>query len=73
MLQISTGASDDIRRCSSLAYQTVSEYGLSSAVGPLSVNTLANGGSDEPPLIGRDSGAHLSAALGIACWDGCRI
>ncbi|CAL5228503.1 g11652 [Coccomyxa viridis] len=54
--QISTGASDDIRRCSSLAYQTVSEYGLSSAVGPLSVNTLANGGSDEPPLIGRDSG-----------------
>ena len=60
MLQISTGASDDIRRCSSLAYQTVSEYGLSSAVGPLSVNTLSNGGSDEPPLIGRDSGTHQS-------------
>ena len=54
--QISTGASDDIRRCSSLAYQTVSEYGLSRVIGPLSVNTLSSGGSDEPALIGRDSG-----------------
>ncbi|CAK0786015.1 hypothetical protein CVIRNUC_009228 [Coccomyxa viridis] len=54
--QISTGASDDIRRCSSLAFQTVSEYGLSRVIGPLSVNTLSSGGSDEPALIGRDSG-----------------
>lgn len=63
MLQTSTGASDDIRRCSSLAYQTVSEYGLCSAVGPLSVNALSNGGSDEPPLIGRDSGELHSSQL----------
>ncbi|CAL8466132.1 g5668 [Coccomyxa elongata] len=53
--QVSTGAVDDIKRCSSLAYQTVSEFGLSSAVGPLSVSSLANGGSDEGALFGRDS------------------
>ncbi len=50
---------DDIKRCSSLAYQTVSEFGLSSAVGPLSVSSLANGGSDEGALFGRDSGAPI--------------
>ena len=55
--QVSTGAVDDIKRCSSLAYQTVSEFGLSAAVGPLSVPSLTNGGSDDVPLFGRDSGA----------------
>ncbi|EIE21197.1 ATP-dependent metallopeptidase Hfl [Coccomyxa subellipsoidea C-169] len=54
--QVSTGAVDDIKRCSSLAYQTVSEFGLSAAVGPLSVASLTNGGSDDAPLFGRDSG-----------------
>ena len=61
--QISTGASDDIRRCSSLAYQTVSEYGLSRVIGPLSVNTLSSGGSDEPALIGRDSGVCTALCI----------
>ncbi|KAK9902089.1 hypothetical protein WJX75_003893 [Coccomyxa subellipsoidea] len=54
--QVSTGAVDDIKRCSSLAYQTVSEWGLSAAIGPLSVPSLTNGGSDDTPLFGRDSG-----------------
>ena len=51
---------DDIKRCSSLAYQTVSEFGLSAAVGPLSVASLTNGGSDDAPLFGRDSGDTCS-------------
>lgn len=63
LLQISTGASDDIRRCSSLAFQTVSEYGLSRVIGPLSVNTLSSGGSDEPALIGRDSGVCTALCI----------
>ena len=56
--QVSTGAVDDIRRASSLAYQTVSEFGLCPAVGPLSISALAAGGPDEgAPLFGRDTGA----------------
>ena len=65
--QVSTGAVDDIRRASSLAWQTVSEFGLCPAVGPLSISALAAGGPDEgAPLFGRESGAALCPPL-TAC------
>jgi cell division protease FtsH len=41
---ISTGASDDIRRATELAVRAVSEFGLSSAVGPVHVGLLGQGG-----------------------------
>lgn len=48
------GASDDIRRATELAYRAVSEFGLSSVVGPLAVASM--GGGDEGSLMLRDSG-----------------
>ena len=48
------GASDDIRRATELAYRAVSEFGLSSVVGPLAVSSM--GGADDGALMLRDSG-----------------
>lgn len=45
--RVSTGALDDIRRATDVAYKAVAEYGLSSAVGPLSLATLSGGGFDD--------------------------
>lgn len=55
-LQVSAvaGASDDIRRATELAYRAVSEFGLSSVVGPLAVSSM--GGGDDGALMLRDSG-----------------
>lgn len=50
---------DDIRRATDLAHKAVSEYGLNSAVGPLSVNALAAGG-DEYAAVLRDSGSAVA-------------
>ncbi|CAI5467915.1 unnamed protein product [Closterium sp. Yama58-4] len=44
--RISTGAVDDIRRATDMAYKAVAEYGLSGTIGPMSVGTLAGGGLD---------------------------
>lgn len=44
--RISTGASDDIRRATDMAYRAVAEYGLSRRVGPLSLAVLKGGGLD---------------------------
>lgn len=54
---VSTGAVDDIRRATDLAYRSVSEYGLSAAVGPLNVSVLAAGGSDEGAWFMKDGGS----------------
>ncbi len=48
------GASDDIRRATELAYRAVSEFGLSSVVGPLAVSSM--GGGDDGALMLKDSG-----------------
>ena len=45
--RVSTGALDDIRRATDMAYKAVAEYGLSQAIGPVSISTLSNGGTDE--------------------------
>jgi len=45
--RVSTGALDDIRRATDMAYKAVAEYGLSQAIGPVSVTTLSSGGLDE--------------------------
>jgi cell division protease FtsH len=45
--RVSTGAIDDIRRATDMAYKAIAEYGLSQTIGPVSISTLSNGGSDE--------------------------
>jgi len=55
---ISTGAGDDIRRATDLAHRAVAEYGLSTAVGPLSVAGLAAGGEEYSLLM--DGGGEVS-------------
>ena len=61
--QVSTGAMDDIRRATDVAYRSVSEYGLSAAVGPLSVASLAAGGGDDGILLSRESGTWPSTSF----------
>lgn len=45
--RVSTGALDDIRRATDMAYKAIAEYGLSQTIGPVSIGTLSNGGMDE--------------------------
>uniref|UniRef100_A0A2P2KZ20 ATP-dependent zinc metalloprotease FTSH 9ic-like n=1 Tax=Rhizophora mucronata TaxID=61149 RepID=A0A2P2KZ20_RHIMU len=58
--RISTGALDDIRRATDMAYKAIAEYGLNQTIGPVSVATLSGGGIDEAGASpwGRDQG-HL--------------
>ncbi|KAL4443397.1 hypothetical protein ABPG75_011134 [Micractinium tetrahymenae] len=58
---VSTGAVDDIRRATDMAYKAVSEYGLSANIGPLSVGTLISGGDDYSLL--KDSGSPVARAV----------
>ncbi|XP_074328562.1 ATP-dependent zinc metalloprotease FTSH 9, chloroplastic-like isoform X2 [Apium graveolens] len=44
---VSTGALDDIRRATDMAYKAVTEYGLNQTLGPVSLSTLSSGGVDE--------------------------
>ena len=44
--RLSTGASDDLKSASSLAYQAVSVYGLSPRVGPLNVAMMSQSSQD---------------------------
>ncbi|KAF5470460.1 hypothetical protein F2P56_010974 [Juglans regia] len=45
--RVSTGALDDIRRATDMAYKAVAEYGLNQTIGPVSIATLSGGGIDE--------------------------
>lgn len=66
---VTAGASDDIRRATELAYRSVSEFGLSAAVGPLAVASMAG---DDGSFTLRDSGSTLTAIvfrLSVACVD----
>lgn len=45
--RISTGALDDIKRATDIAYKAVAEYGLSQTIGPISLATLSSGGLDD--------------------------
>lgn len=45
--RVSTGALDDIRRATDMAYKAIAEYGLNQTIGPVSIATLSNGGMDE--------------------------
>jgi cell division protease FtsH len=45
--RVSTGALDDIRRATDMAYKAVAEYGLNQTIGPVSIATLSSGGIDE--------------------------
>ncbi|XP_022949302.1 ATP-dependent zinc metalloprotease FTSH 9, chloroplastic-like [Cucurbita moschata] len=78
--RISTGALDDIRRATDMAYKAVAEYGLNQTIGPVSIATLAGGGIDESggavswgrdqghlvDLVQREVKALLQSALEIA-------
>ncbi|KAB1210643.1 ATP-dependent zinc metalloprotease FTSH 9, chloroplastic [Morella rubra] len=57
--RVSTGALDDIRRATDMAYKAVAEYGLNQTIGPVSIATLSSGGIDESGGAiswGRDQG-----------------
>nr|XP_043619779.1 ATP-dependent zinc metalloprotease FTSH 7, chloroplastic-like [Erigeron canadensis] len=58
--RVSTGALDDIRRATDMAYKAIAEYGLNHTIGPISLATLSNGGMDDSggSGFGRDQG-HL--------------
>ncbi|KNA03057.1 hypothetical protein SOVF_212790 [Spinacia oleracea] len=58
--RVSTGALDDIRRATDMAYKAIAEYGLSQTFGPVSLSTLSSGGIDDSGAApwGRDQG-HL--------------
>ncbi|KAM0923609.1 hypothetical protein ACQ4PT_005407 [Festuca glaucescens] len=58
--RVSTGALDDIRRATDMAYKAIAEYGLNQRIGPISLATLSNGGLDDSggSPFGRDQG-HL--------------
>nr|DAD26645.1 TPA_asm: hypothetical protein HUJ06_028113 [Nelumbo nucifera] len=58
--RVSTGAIDDIRRATDMAYKAVAEYGLNQTIGPVSLATLSSGGLDDSGSVpwGRDQG-HL--------------
>ncbi|KAJ8535603.1 hypothetical protein K7X08_023323 [Anisodus acutangulus] len=77
--RVSTGAFDDIRRATDMAYKAVAEYGLSHTIGPISVATLSGGGMDDGgsmpwgkdqghlvDLVQREVKALLQSALDIA-------
>merc|ERR1719311_452969 len=61
--RVSTGAMDDIQRATEMAYKAVAEYGLSSAVGPLSYLKLQEAGSEGGPLREGVSGVSAPPAL----------
>lgn len=58
--RVSTGALDDIRRATDMAYKAIAEYGLNPTIGPISMTTLSNGGMDDSggSGFGKDQG-HL--------------
>lgn len=56
--RVSTGALDDIRRATDMAYKAIAEYGLSESIGPLSMATLSGDDSGGGSPWGRDQG-HL--------------
>ncbi|XWS71600.1 hypothetical protein CRYUN_Cryun03dG0151800 [Craigia yunnanensis] len=78
--RVSTGALDDIRRATDLAYKAVAEYGLNQTIGPLSLSMLSGGGMDESggaapwerdqghlvDLVQREVKALLQSALEVA-------
>ncbi|KAK9279592.1 hypothetical protein L1049_013271 [Liquidambar formosana] len=65
--RVSTGALDDIRRATDIAYKAVAEYGLNQTIGPLSLATLSGGGIDESGGSvpwGRDQGRLVDLVQG---------
>ncbi|KAK1589097.1 hypothetical protein Q3G72_030486 [Acer saccharum] len=78
--RVSTGALDDIRRATDLAYKAIAEYGLNQTIGPVSIATLSGGGMDESggggpwgrdqghlvDLVQREVKALLQSALEVA-------
>ncbi|KAL5170444.1 ATP-dependent zinc metalloprotease FTSH 9, chloroplastic [Glycine soja] len=60
--RVSTGALDDIRQATDMAYKAIAEYGLNQTIGPVSIATLSSGGIDDSGGAavpwGRDQG-HL--------------
>ncbi|NLI60362.1 MAG: ATP-dependent zinc metalloprotease FtsH [Clostridiales bacterium] len=58
---ISTGASNDIERASSMARKMVTEYGMSENLGP-----VAYGGNHEEVFLGRDFSTHKNYSENVA-------
>ncbi|CAN0854722.1 ATP-dependent zinc metalloprotease FTSH 7, chloroplastic [Linum grandiflorum] len=56
--RVSTGAVDDIRRATDMAYKAIAEYGLNKTIGPVSVGTLSGGDESGGSPWGGEQG-HL--------------
>ncbi|CAN1282412.1 Phosphomethylpyrimidine synthase, chloroplastic [Linum perenne] len=56
--RVSTGAIDDIRRATDMAYKAIAEYGLNQTIGPVSIGTLSGGDESGGGPWGREQG-HL--------------
>lgn len=63
--RVSTGALDDIRRATDMAYKAVAEYGLNQTIGPVSIATLSGGGIDD------SGGAGLWGRDQVLCASAC--
>lgn len=66
--RVSTGALDDIRRATALAYKALAEYGLSSRLGPLSLSALSGAGGDDGGLLGFPDQVRL-----VCFWHACGL
>ncbi|EFJ30338.1 hypothetical protein SELMODRAFT_440261 [Selaginella moellendorffii] len=78
--RVSTGALDDIKRATDVAYKAIAEYGLHPSIGPISLATLSGGGLDDSgsafpwakdqghmvDLVQREVRTLLQSALGMA-------
>eukprot|EP00252_Welwitschia_mirabilis_P003847 TRINITY_DN1391_c0_g1_i2.p1 TRINITY_DN1391_c0_g1~~TRINITY_DN1391_c0_g1_i2.p1 ORF type:complete len:796 (+),score=146.13 TRINITY_DN1391_c0_g1_i2:450-2837(+) len=78
--RVSTGALDDIKRATDMAYKAIAEYGLNRSIGPISLATLSSGGLDEAggsmpwsrdqghvvDLVQKEVKALLQSALAVA-------
>lgn len=69
--RVSTGALDDIRRATDMAYKAIAEYGLNEKIGPVSLATLSGGGMDDTgsALWGRDQ--VLICPTSYLCYFWC--
>ncbi|CAJ2640246.1 unnamed protein product [Trifolium pratense] len=68
--RVSTGALDDIRRATDMAYKAIAEYGLNQTIGPMSISTLSSGGIDESGGAapwGKDQGGANITAVCTGC------
>lgn len=67
---VSTGASDDLKRATDLAHRTVAEFGMSKAIGPVSVAGLS--GADSYSLLAVENSGVVGKAVEVEIQRLCQ-